>query len=200
MREYGIDIPEGLSHLKNAVLECLEPEDERLTQAAKTLFEEIYFEWQKLNESLDALDKEIIRLSKVNADIERLMTLRGVGPVIASAFRAAIGNGECYKNGRHCAASIGLVPREYSSGGKQKLGRITKRGNAYLRKLLVQGAISILRYAEQATDKLSCWGRRVKERRGHQIAAVALANKMARVLWAMSYYQTSYKGAVTQEQ
>uniref|UniRef100_UPI002631742B transposase n=1 Tax=uncultured Shewanella sp. TaxID=173975 RepID=UPI002631742B len=88
---------------------------------------------------------------------------------------------------------LGLVPREHSSGGKQKLGRITKRGNRYLRRLLVQGAWSIIRHVEQSTDRLSVWAKQLIERRGKHKAVVAVANKLARIIWSMLYKQTEYR-------
>ena len=96
-----------------------------------------------------------------------------------------VGNGRNYKNGRHYAANLGLVPREHSSGGRQRLGGITKRGNRYLRRLLVQGAWSVLRYADRSEDRLSRWARQVMARAGKHKAAVAVANKLARIIWSM---------------
>ena len=99
------------------------------------------------------------------------------------------------RSGRHFAANLGLVPNEHSSGGKQKLGRITRRGNNYLRRLLVQGAWSVIRYTDKATDRLSRWAAGVIERRGKHKAVIAVANKLARILWAMLYHQTEYRAA-----
>ena len=104
-----------------------------------------------------------------------------------------LGNPSHFKNGRHFAASLGLTPSEHSSGGKQKLGRITKRGNRYLRWLLVQCAMAHLRHLKQQTDPLSTWLLSLKARRGVQIAAVALANKLARISWALLTRQEVYK-------
>ncbi|MCS6232249.1 recombinase family protein [Shewanella baltica] len=97
------------------------------------------------------------------------------------------------QNGRHFSANLGLVPKEFSSGGKQKLGGITKRGNSYLRRQLIQGAWSVIRYATNNDDRLSVWARNIIERRGKQKAAVAVANKLARIIWAMLYYKTEYR-------
>ena len=194
LREYGIAAPEGFCALKRVVLAETEIKSDNLTVNAKALFKEIYQDWLLLDKRIDDLDKKLKRLSKIDNEVKRLMTLKGVGDITATAFKATIGNGAAYKNGRHCAASLGLVPREHSSGGKQKLGGITKRGNGYLRRLLVQGAHTVLKYASRSNDKLSCWAKRIENRRGKQVAAVAVANKMARILWSMAYYQTNYDG------
>ncbi|WP_415644384.1 transposase, partial [Shewanella algae] len=102
------------------------------------------------------------------------------------------GDGSGYKNGRHFAANLGLVPKEFSSGGKQKLGSITKRGNSHLRRLLIQGAWSVIRYADKSNDRISQWALKLIERRGKH-KAVAVANKLARIIWAMLFYRTEYR-------
>ncbi|AEY01223.1 transposase IS116/IS110/IS902 [Oceanimonas sp. GK1] len=113
----------------------------------------------------------------------------------ATAMVAFVGNGSQYRNARHFSANLGLVPKEHSSGGKQKLGSITKRGNGYLRKLLIQGAWSIIRHLNKATDRLSLWVKQLAERRGKQRAAVATANKLARIIWVMLFRQEHYRAA-----
>lgn len=123
----------------------------------------------------------------------RLTCIKGVGNKIASATTAFIGNGQGYRNGRHFVVNLGLVPKEHSSGGKQRLGHITKRGNAYIRHLLIQGAWSVVRYADRGNDRLSRWTRQIIERRGKHKAAIAVANKLGRIIWAMSYHQTEYR-------
>ena len=121
------------------------------------------------------------------------MTARGIGSITATALMSVMGSPANYKNGRHFASSLGLTPSEHSSGGKQKLGRITKRGNRYVRNLLVQCAMSHVRHLEGRTDNLSLWLKRLKERRGVQVAAIALANKLARISWAMLHKQQEFK-------
>ena len=98
-----------------------------------------------------------------------------------------------YHGARHFSANLGLVPKEFSSGGKQKLGGITKRGNSYLRRQLIQGAWSIIRYASKSNDRISVWALKVIERRGKQKAAVAIANKLARIIWAMLFHRSEYR-------
>jgi len=121
------------------------------------------------------------------------MKMRGVAVKISTATIAHAGNGHGYKSGRHFSANLGLVPREHSSGGQQKLGGITKRGNQYLRRLLIQGAWSVVRNADKNDDRMSRWARQLVERRGKHKAVVAVANKMARIMWSMLYHQTEYR-------
>jgi transposase len=121
------------------------------------------------------------------------MQLEGVGAVTATAIVATIGNGKAFKNGRQFAAWLGLVPRQYSSGGIQRLGHISKRGDVYLRTLLIHGARSVLRLTGQRTDAKSRWAERLKQRRGNNIAAVALAAKHARMMWAMLARDQEYR-------
>jgi transposase len=115
----------------------------------------------------------------------RAQTRQGVGPITASALVATVGNGHDFKNGRQFAAWLGLVPRQYSTGGKTRLGHITKRGDPYLRTLLVMGARAVLQRAARLTDPLSRWALAVQERRGYHRACIAIAAKNARVAWAL---------------
>ena len=123
----------------------------------------------------------------------QLMQLRGIGPMTASALVSAIADGKEFNNGRQLAAWLGLTPSQYSSGGKQKLGRITKAGDNYIRSLLVQGARSIMASAGRKDDPLSKWVCDVKDRRGYWRAAVALAAKNARHCWAILHYGESFE-------
>ena len=120
-----------------------------------------------------------------NALACRAQTRLGIGPITASALVATVGNGRDFKNGRQFAAWLGLVPRQYSTGGKTRLGHITKRGDAYLRTLLVMGARAVLQRAPSLTDPLSQWALAVRERRGYHRACIAIAAKNARVAWAL---------------
>lgn len=143
--------------------------------------------------ALLALDRQIKRQATESEAARRLTQIKGVAAQTATTVVAHAGNGSAYKNGRHFAANLGLVPKEHSSGGKQKLGGVTKRGNNYLRRLLIQGAWSIIRYADKSDDRLSCWATELIARRGKQKAAVAVANKLARIIWSMLYRGTEYR-------
>jgi len=172
LNEYGIVVAKG----KAALLDAL-PD----------------LEWQQLNQTITTLNHTIRQQAKANEATQRLMAVKGVGEKTATAIVAYGGNGQAFKNGRHFAASIGVVPREHSSGGKQRLGGITKRGNPYLRWLLVQGAWSVISHLEGSDDRLSRWAKTIVERRGKHKAVLAVANKLARILWSMLYHQTTYK-------
>jgi transposase len=123
------------------------------------------------------------------------MQLEGVGAATATAVVATIGDGKAFKNGRQLAAWLGLVPRQYSNGGKTRLGHISKRGNVYLRTLLIHGARRVLQLASKRTDAKSRWAEQLKQRRGNNIAAVALAAKHARIIWAMLARGQEYRRA-----
>lgn len=129
----------------------------------------------------------------------RLKKIPGVGPLISTALSYMIADPKVYKNGRQCAAALGLTPKEHTTGGKQRLGSISCEGNAYLRRILVQGAQSVLRHAKKRpNDHLIQWAHRLKLKKNSNVAAVALANKMVRIAWAMLTNQAeySYKQAI----
>jgi transposase len=138
------------------------------------------------------LDYEINMIAQSDPMATRLQQLRGVGPMVATALVAAVGNAECFANGRQMAASLGLTPKQHSSGGKDRLLGISKRGDAQLRSLLIHGARSVIRTARLKDDRLSRWVTRIAQRRHPNVAAVALANKTARIAWAMLRYAMDY--------
>ena len=123
---------------------------------------------------------------------KRLQELRGVGPLVATALIATVGNGSQFEKGRQMAASLGLTPRQYSSGGKERLLGISKRGDAYMRSLLIHGARSTIAHAKNKNDRLSIWITGIATRRHPNVAAVALANKTARMAWAMMRSESDY--------
>ena len=131
------------------------------------------------------LDAEIALIAEMDPVAKRLQQLRGVGPIIATAMVASVGNATQFGNGRQMAVALGLTPRQNSSGGKERLLGISKRGDAYLRMLLIHGARSMIRTAGSKTDRLSQWVMRIANTRHKNVAAVALANKTARIAWAM---------------
>ncbi|WP_458735239.1 IS110 family RNA-guided transposase [Zobellella taiwanensis] len=195
LNEYGIVLPGGKESLKQAMALLLEDASNELTPRARACCRDILEEWQQLDEAIQKIDTDIRQQCRDNEACTRLTDIRGVGPVTATAMVAFVGNGSQYRNARHFSANLGLVPKEHSSGGKQKLGSITKRGNGYLRTLLVQGAWSIIRHLNKATDRLSLWVKQLVERRGKQRAAVATANKLARIIWAMLFRQEHDRAA-----
>ncbi len=141
---------------------------------------------------LDA-DRRILEAHRDDEASQRLADIPGVGPLIATALVASVPDPHAFKSGRDLAAWVGLVPRQNSTGGKQRLGRISKAGNRYLRLLLVVGALSVIRRAKQAGYRSKPWLRKLLERRPTKIAAIALANKIARTAWAMMAQGTYYQ-------
>jgi transposase len=195
LNEYGIVLARGRSKLQAVLPELLEAADNGLTAAARALLEELWLEWRQRDVAIGRLQQQIKHQAQTTAAARRLTGIKGVAETTATALVAHAGDGRAYRNGRHFAANLGLVPREHSSGGQQTLGGITKRGNRYLRRLLIQGAWSVVRNTACSEDRLSRWARQLIARRGKHKAVVAVANKLARISWSMLYYQTDYRPA-----
>ena len=138
-----------------------------------------------LDQHLIDYERDLVRMSRSDERARRVQVLYGVGPLSASALIASVGNAHEFANGRQFAAWLGLVPRQYSTGGKTRLGHITRRGDPYLRTLLILGARAVLQTAERRQDRLSRWALAVRERRGYHRACVAVAAKNARIVWAL---------------
>jgi len=147
----------------------------------------------ELDKKIDEYDRAIAKVAREDARSKRLMKLPGIGPVTASAFAASMGSGHDFSSGRQVAAWIGLVPGQYSSGGKARLGRITKAGDGYLRSLLVMGARAVLNSLGDKQDRFSRWARSLQERRGYWRAVIAIAAKNARLAWAVLKYGEDFK-------
>lgn len=195
LSEYGIVLEAGKKSLKSGLDDLLEDAENGLTIPIRLLIEDIQQEWKVLDEVIDKLDKQLKSEALANPNTKRLMTIRGVAEKTATAVVAFAGKGQAYKNGRHFSANLGLVPKEHSSGGKQQLGGITKRGNRYLRRLLIQGAWTVIRLMDKNDERLSRWARTIVARRGKHKGVIAVANKMARIIWSVLYHQTEYKPA-----
>ncbi len=190
--EYGIAINQGI-HNVYKMLPILFDKTEKngLSDLFKELLEEHYKKLVELNEHLDFYTQKIKELSKSD-ECKRLQSIPGFGPIISSAFYQHVGNGSAFKNGRCVSASIGVVPKQHSSGGKDKLLGISKRGNKYLRTLLVHGARAVIRTLKEKQTPLAKWLRRVIAKRGQNKAVLALANKLARIGWAILKNGGSY--------
>ena len=139
----------------------------------------------ELNTRIAHYDALIETLAQTMPPARRLMRLAGIGPITATALVASVGDAKAFASGRQLAAWLGLTPRQYSSGGKSRLGGISKRGDGYLRRMLVHGARSVLRVAKDKTNRLGRWAEAVRQRRGKSVVAVALAAKHARIVWAL---------------
>lgn len=190
--EYGLVAPRELVQLKTALPDWLEDAENGLTMRFRSLLNGLWDDLKALDRRVSELNREIELIAQSDPVAKRLQQLRGVGPMIATALVAAVGDGAQFRNGRQMAASLGLTPRQHSSGGKERLLGISKRGDAYLRSLLVHGARSAIYAARNKEDRLSQWMTSLAERRHPNIAAVALANKTARIAWAMLRHGTDY--------
>jgi len=183
--EYGLVAPMRLSSLRTAIPMWLEDASNGLTMLFRQLLQGLWIDLCSLDRRMAELDKQIAVIAQENPTARRLQQLRGIGPLIATALVGTVGSGRQYRKGRDMAAAIGLTPRQHSSGGKDRLLGISKRGDAYLRCLLVHGARSAMRTAENKDDWLSRWITDLQERRHANVAAVAMANKLARIAWAI---------------
>lgn len=183
--ENGIVVPPRIETLRRALPHFVEKTDTGLTECFRRLLEGLREDLVRLDERVGALDATIKALANQHAATRRLLQLRGVGPITATALLAAIGDGSLFKRGRDASAWCGLTPGQHSSGGKEKLLGISKRGDAYLRTLLIHGARSVIKSAGDKTDRLSLWIQALCTRRNKNVAAVALANKTMRMAWAL---------------
>jgi len=191
--EYGLVAPRELVQLRRAVPRWLEDEGNGLTSTFRRLLRALRDDLAALDERVSELDREIEHLAQADPGAKRLMQLRGVGPMIATALVATVGNAQQFANGRQMSAALGLTPRQHSSGGKERLLGISKRGDAYLRTLLIHGARSVIRTARTKNDRLSQWVTHLAARRHPNLAAAALANKTTRIAWAMLRRGTDYQ-------
>jgi transposase len=184
--ERGVTIPQGRRKLEEylAAMVALES-DLSLSSRIRRLIDDMRAEWLELDRRIAAFDSEFAAHARINADARRLATIPGIGVLNATALLAAIGNGQTFARGRDLAAWLGLVPRQVTTGGKPRLVGITKRGNKYLRKLLIHGARSALPSLATSATPLGGWLRALMQRVHKNAAVVALANKLARIVWVV---------------
>jgi transposase len=195
LAEYGIVLPLHLNQVR-AQLPALFSEDHPLlTSFSRELFASLYEELCALDERIEALGKRMQRVFAGNERCQRIAEVEGVGPVTATAIVAAVADGRVFRNGRQLAAWLGLVPRQHSSGDKQRLLGITKRGDPYLRMLLIHGARSVVYRASGKTDSRSRWIADKQRKLGTTKACVAVANKNARIIWALLAKDERYRVA-----
>jgi transposase len=193
LNEYGIILPQGITKFRRLIVPPLEAGQAQLTPCSRELFWQLYEEFLALDKRLASYDEQLTAIGQAHPACLRLQTIPGIGPVSATALIAAIGDATQFKNGRQLSAWLGLVPREHSTGGKPRLLGISKRGDVYLRTLLVHGARATLRWIETKPDDRSRWLRALIARRGKNRAAVALANKNARIVWALLVHHQEYR-------
>jgi transposase len=185
LAEYGIVLPKGAQAFRKALGGKLEAEQAKLTSLSQEMFQRLFEELVKVEVEVAYYDEKLLSLATTHPECQRLLTIPGIAPITATALIAAVGEVSVFKNGRHFSAWLGLVPKQPSTGGQTRLLGISKRSDSYLRKLLIHGARGTLRWARRKTDGRSRWMRGLLERRGWNRAAVAVANKNARLVWAL---------------
>lgn len=185
LAEYGFILPKGIGHIRKKLTERLDEAQKILNPLAYELFLTLQQQFKALDEQLKRYDAQLERLAKTNPSCQRLLEVDGVGPIIATAAVATIGDVSVFKNGRDVAAWLGLVPKQHSSGNKVRLGGISKRGDRYLRSLLIHGGRSVVYASRRREDARSRWVSDKENRCGTNKASVAVANKNARVIWVL---------------
>jgi transposase len=191
--EFGIVIPQGMSALAKRVPEILEDGENGLSGSFRQLLQRLMEHLKELDRQVGELEREIQVWHRENEASCKLAKVPGIGPITASALVASVGDAKNFANGRQMAAWLGLVPRQHSSGGKPALLGISKRGDSYLRTLLVHGARSVVRYAEGKTNPAADWLKSLLARRNTNVAVVALANKNARIAWALLAHDREFR-------
>lgn len=193
LAEFGFVAPKGRQRLGELVALLRGAEETRIPAAARSMLLELVGAIEALEPRVKRTEKAIVAAVKADPVARRLLEIPNVGPITASAFAAAVGDAGRFRNGRHFAAWLGMVAKQDSTGGKTRLGRISKMGDRYLRKLLVLGATSALRRAKTGQTPLAGWTRRLLERRPPRLVSVALANKTARIIWAVMARGETYR-------
>ena len=183
--ERGLVFAKSPARLRERMPEILENADEDLTPRMRNLLALIWNEWKDLEQQLVDLNQEVERIASSDAACTRLRQIPGIGPLVATAIVAAIGNGAAFRKGREFAAWMGLVPKQYSTGGKAKLAGISKRGNRYLRKILIHGARAVVLRSKRDRIAMGEWMTALEARAPRNVLIVAMANKLARIAWAV---------------
>lgn len=192
LAEFGLIIPQGIGHIASRVPELIEDACNEMPGSFRRLIQRLLEHLQELGRQVDELEVQILAWHRQSEASSKLAQIPGIGPITASALVASLGDARNFDGGRQVAAWLGLVPRQHSSGGKQNLLGMSKRGDTYLRTLLIHGARSVIYRAAQKGDMCS-WVNKVVERRNKNVAAVALANKNARIVWALLAHDRHYQ-------
>jgi transposase len=192
LTEFGLVLPQGIHVLLRQVPAIVSNEENGWLESVRNLFTRLLGHVRDLDRHVTEVEQQIIQWHKSHDQSRKLEKVPGSGPMTASALGATIGDATAFPHGRQLAAWLGLVPRQHSSGGRTRLHGLSKRGDSYLRTLLIHGARSVLRVAARHTDPTTRWLKRVQARRNTNIAAVALANKQARIVWALLAHDRVY--------
>ena len=183
--EHGITVAVGPAHLKRQIPSILEDADNLLSSRMRALLVELRDEWKKLETQIEEIDREFAQAAKKEENCRRLLTIPGIGPLTATALTAAIGNGAAFRKSRDLAAWLGLVPRQHSTGGKARLLGISKRGNPYLRRLFIHGGRAVVARVKREDHTFGSWLDHIEARSPRNVVVVAMANKLARIAWAV---------------
>jgi len=183
--ERGITFPAQPIHLRKNLPTVVEDAEQNLSPRLRWLLARLWQEWKQTESEIKAITDELERISKEDARCQRLLQIPGFGPLVSTATVAAIGNGAAFRRGRDFAAWVGVVPRQYSTGGKQKLFGISKRGNIYLRRMLIHGARAVLFRIKYDSGGFGQWVHRLAQRAPRNKVVVAIANKLARMAWSV---------------
>ena len=190
--EFGIVFARGIRWVTQKLPEILEDAENGLPDISRDLFSRLLSHFREVDRQVKEIEGQIQAWHREDAASLRLQAIPGIGPITASALVASIGDASTFKNGRQLAAWLGLVPRQNSSGGKEQLLGISKRGDTYLRTLMIRGTRSVMRHLKPQAGPMQEWLERLVKRRHHNIAAVALANKNARIVWALLAHDRDY--------
>jgi transposase len=193
LSEFGIVMAKGRYSVQSAIPAILGDQDNGLPELARQMLHDLWLCIQHANDQILSYDRALSRLSREDETAKRLLTIPGVGEQIATGVVASVPDPRLFKNSRQFAAWLGLVPRQYTTGGKIRLGRITKRGDKYLRMCLVHGARAVVANLGDKQDHVSCWVRDLIERRGYLRAVVALAARNARLIWTLMVKREDYR-------
>ena len=196
MAELGMIAPQGFTKIKDLIAVIQDSEDQSIPALARVALQSLVRQMQSLTREVEALDRKIKAWHKTNETSRRLATIPGIGFLTASAIAATVLDPSFFKSGREFAAWLGLTPRQNSSGNKERLGRISKKGNTYIRRLLVAGATSMLRYARLKTAAEADWVKGPLKRRPARLVSVAMANKTARISWAVMVKGQNFRAPV----
>jgi transposase len=189
----GMVFAQRPSSLKTAMADILGNAEDNLTPQIRNLMGMLWDEWKVVEQQIEQLNLELERISAADAGCTRIRQIPGIGPVVATAIVAAIGNGAAFRKGRDFAAWLGLVPRQYSTGGKAKLLGISKRGNVYLRKILIHGARAAVLRMKRDRAPIGAWLDALDARAAKNVVVVAMANKLARIAWAVLSSGNDYR-------
>ena len=191
--ERGITFAQGPANLRRQMPAILEDAEQKITPRMRNLLAHLWQEWKSLNEEVERVSDEIDGIAAEDAACQRLRQIPGVGPLVATATVAAIGNGSAFRKGREFAAWLGLIPRQHSTGGKARLLGISKRGSIYLRRMFIHGARAMLLRVKYDTGRLGQWAHQLELRAPRNKVVVAVANKLARIAWAVLSTGNEYR-------